>query len=128
LGGFFLLPAQPAFAATTQLTWLDLCPGITSFRQLLPDLAVSGFWPTKITKPNGGTTGNLETSEGRPFGFQLTFFRQALIPTAAAINLSPQSLAWQTYSAHFTISDIAQQRFIPMSALAEARSAWQEQK
>ena len=27
-------------------------------------------------------TGNLETAEGRPFGYQFTIFRQALVPEA----------------------------------------------
>ena len=60
-------------------------------------------------------TGNLETAEGRQFGFQLTFFRQGLLPEGlvpAAAGVSP----WrsnQIYSAHFTVSDIAQQRFYP---------------
>jgi len=59
LGWLLLLPAQPAFAATTQLTWLDSacgyhvissgnCSQIWQFPQ--------DFVPTKITKPNGGTT------------------------------------------------------------------------
>jgi len=52
----------------------------------------------------------------------LTFFRQALIPTAAAINLSPQS-RWRgkIYSAHFTISDIAQQRFYPYERFSRGK-------
>ena len=60
-------------------------------------------------------TGNLETSEGRPFGFQLTFFRQALHPEQDVPTVATAS-PWrsnQIYSAHFTVSDIAQQRFYP---------------
>jgi len=92
LGGFFLLPAQPAFAATTQLTWLDSAPDTTSFRQATAQIwRFQDFGPHQDYQTEWWYTGNLETSEGRPFGFQLTFFRQALIPTAAAINLSPQS-------------------------------------
>ncbi|HIK40120.1 lipocalin-like domain-containing protein [Thermoleptolyngbya sp. M55_K2018_002] len=55
-------------------------------------------------------TGNLETEEGRPFGFQLTFFRQAISPTAATAAAAPTPSRWRTnqiYSAHFTVSDIA---------------------
>lgn len=58
-------------------------------------------------------TGNLETEEGRPFGFQLTFFRQAITPTAAT---APTQSEWRTnqiYSAHFTVSDIDGGRFYP---------------
>ena len=49
-------------------------------------------------------TGNLETADGRPFGYQLTFFRRALQPSFEATDS-----AWRTnqlYLAHFTISDI----------------------
>jgi predicted secreted hydrolase len=52
-------------------------------------------------------TGNLETNEGRPFGFQLTFFRQALTPESGAAQEADSD--WRTnqiYLAHFTISDI----------------------
>ncbi len=78
-------------------------------------------------------TGNLETDEGRPFGFQLTFFRRALSPnvpeadecaqierdqTSPSAPLPPCSSAspWRTnqiYLAHFTISDVDGQTFFP---------------
>jgi len=54
-------------------------------------------------------TGNLETEEGRRFGFQLTFFRSALAPTMPA-----RQSAWatrQAWLAHFTVTDIADGRF-----------------
>ncbi|WP_216904812.1 lipocalin-like domain-containing protein [Synechococcus sp. CCY 9618] len=67
-------------------------------------------------------TGNLETAEGRPFGYQFTIFRQALRPpsaTASAPAADPASLgepsSWRTpqiYSAHFTVSDIAAGDFL----------------
>ncbi len=74
-------------------------------------------------------TGNLETDDGRPFGFQLTFFRRALSPAlpesdpcakgenARAVSPTPLPLCssrWRTnqvYLAHFTISDIDGQSF-----------------
>ena len=49
-------------------------------------------------------TGNLETAEGRRFGFQLTFFRSALAPEMPA-----RESAWPTRQAwldHFTVSDL----------------------
>jgi predicted secreted hydrolase len=49
-------------------------------------------------------TGNLETAEGRRFGFQLTFFRSALAP-----EMPTRESAWATreaWLAHFTVSDI----------------------
>jgi predicted secreted hydrolase len=65
-------------------------------------------------------TGNLETEDGRPFGFQLTFFRRALTPPskdeAANLEEDDQSSPWRTnqvYLAHFTISDVEGQAFYP---------------
>jgi predicted secreted hydrolase len=55
-------------------------------------------------------TGNLETREGRRFGFQLTFFRSALAPQTPPARTS----AWatrQAYLAHFTVTDVAGKRF-----------------
>lgn len=54
-------------------------------------------------------TGNLETHEGRRFGFQLTFFRSALAP-----EMPDRKSAWatrQAYLAHFTVTDVAGKRF-----------------
>ena len=54
-------------------------------------------------------TGNLETAEGRRFGFQLTFFRSALAPEMPA-----RESAWatrQAWLAHFTVSDVNGGRF-----------------
>jgi len=56
-------------------------------------------------------TGNLEGDDGRPFGYQLTIFRQALAPAAPDAAGSP----WRTpqvFSAHFTVSDIAAGAFL----------------
>ncbi|MDJ0897630.1 MAG: lipocalin-like domain-containing protein [Xenococcus sp. MO_188.B8] len=58
-------------------------------------------------------TGNLETTSGRPLGFQLTIFRRALTPAIEAIG-SDSFSNWrsnQVYFAHFTISDVAKQSF-----------------
>jgi predicted secreted hydrolase len=49
-------------------------------------------------------TGNLETSSGRHFGYQLTFFRRALTPT-----LPVRTSDWATnqiYFAHFAVTDV----------------------
>lgn len=56
-------------------------------------------------------TGNLEGDDGRPFGYQLTIFRQALAPAAPDAGGS----RWRTpqvFSAHFTVSDIATDTFL----------------
>ncbi len=56
-------------------------------------------------------TGNLTTSDGRPFGFQLTFFRRALEGPAQRAARDSQWATDQVYLAHFTLSDIAKGQF-----------------
>ncbi|MBK9049367.1 MAG: hypothetical protein IPL78_00140 [Chloroflexi bacterium] len=58
-------------------------------------------------------TGNLQTAEGRQFGYQLTFFRSALVPENQ-FEAGVDGSDWRTnqvYLAHFTISDIAEGQF-----------------
>lgn len=50
-------------------------------------------------------TGNLGNAEGERFGFQLTFFRRALLPTAP--ERTSEWATNQIYFAHFTITDVA---------------------
>lgn len=54
-------------------------------------------------------TGNLQTSDGRHFGYQLTFFRFALAPHAPARKSN--WTADQVYLAHFALSDVSGKRF-----------------
>lgn len=71
-------------------------------------------------------TGNLDTPEGRHFGFQLTFFRTALASRPVA-----RGSAWgttQVYLAHFALTDTAAGRFyvgdrVSRSALGLAGAA-----
>lgn len=67
-------------------------------------------------------TGNLATTDGRRFGYQLTFFRRALSPLGAAGDSSrpgdkhegSRPSNWRTnqlYLAHFALSDIDGGRF-----------------
>lgn len=54
-------------------------------------------------------TGNLQTDQGRQFGYQLTFFRIGL-----SLQSVPRESAWATsqiYMAHFALSDVAATRF-----------------
>lgn len=54
-------------------------------------------------------TGNLATAQGRPFGFELTFFRFALAPSS-----TPKASHWasrQMWVANLAISDIKPARF-----------------
>jgi len=54
-------------------------------------------------------TGNLQTRDGRRFGYQLTFFRRALAPHPPA-RLSRWG-ADQVYLAHFALTDVAGKHF-----------------
>lgn len=56
-------------------------------------------------------TGNLATADGRPFGFQFTIFRRALVPPG---ELAAGDSDWrngQVYLAHFAVSDIGAGEF-----------------
>jgi predicted secreted hydrolase len=56
-------------------------------------------------------TGNLTDQDGRRYGYQLTFFRRALLPPA---NSKESLSAWateQVYLGHFALSDIEQEDF-----------------
>ena len=58
-------------------------------------------------------TGNLQAADGRPFGYQFTIFRRALIPPSE-MTVPDNASDWrssQVYLAHFTISDIANEKF-----------------
>jgi len=67
-------------------------------------------------------TGHLQASDGRRYGFELTFFRVGLAPPslAASQTLAPSQAtgaapsAWrarQIYAAHFAITDVSRGRF-----------------
>ena len=56
-------------------------------------------------------TGNLQTAEGRHFGFELTIFRVGLVSPTVEL---PSDSKWYDHSAHFAhfaLSDIADERF-----------------
>jgi predicted secreted hydrolase len=56
-------------------------------------------------------TGNLETESGRHFGYQLTFFRRALLAPDQRVDRASDWAADQIYLAHFTLSDVTAGRF-----------------
>jgi predicted secreted hydrolase len=56
-------------------------------------------------------TGNLQTSDGRHFGYQLTFFRRALAPPSQRVQRASDWAADQAYMAHFALTDVAGNRF-----------------
>jgi predicted secreted hydrolase len=63
-------------------------------------------------------TGNVRDAAGRPFGFQVTFFRIALVAAPAR-----RTSAWGTgeiYMAHLAVSDVAGGRFHAVERLSRA--------
>jgi predicted secreted hydrolase len=56
-------------------------------------------------------TGNLTSADGRRFGYQLTFFRRALLPASQTPVRESQWASGQVYMAHFAVSDINDERF-----------------
>ena len=55
-------------------------------------------------------TGNLETRDGRHFGYQLTFFRRGLAPQDERQERVSNWAADQVYMAHFALTDVADGR------------------
>ena len=55
-------------------------------------------------------TGQLTTKDGRPFGYQLTFFRRGM-PRDQTKTLPSQWAVTQLYLAHFAVSDLSKGRF-----------------
>ena len=55
-------------------------------------------------------TGQLTTKDGRPFGYQLTFFRRAMSRDQTK-TLPSQWAVTQLYLAHFAVSDLSKGRF-----------------
>jgi predicted secreted hydrolase len=51
-------------------------------------------------------TGNLESEDGRHFGYQLTFFRRALKPPAEIGERESNWATEQVYMAHFALTDV----------------------
>ena len=55
-------------------------------------------------------TGNLDSEDGRHFGYQLTLFRRSIAPATPAGDSEWRSE--QVYMGHFTVSDVAGGRFL----------------
>ncbi len=63
-------------------------------------------------------TGNLETDQGKHYGFQLTFFRNAL--AAAGAKRKASLAANEAWMAHFTLTDVAGNQFYHAEHFARA--------
>jgi predicted secreted hydrolase len=55
-------------------------------------------------------TGNLETQDGQHFGYQLTFFRRALLPPDQMADRTSDWATRQVYMAHFALTDVSAQK------------------
>lgn len=55
-------------------------------------------------------TGNLDSADGRRWGYQLTFFRRALTPPALRQARASNWATDQAYMAHFALTDVAGKR------------------
>ena len=56
-------------------------------------------------------TGNLTATDGQRFGYQLTFFRRALLPGQERVERESSWAAEQVYLAHFALSDVDSGKF-----------------
>lgn len=56
-------------------------------------------------------TGNLKSPDGRGFGYQLTFFRQGVIPPGESPAVKSRFVTRDLKFAHFAISDLGARRF-----------------
>ena len=56
-------------------------------------------------------TGNLKTADGRPFGYQVTFFRYGYRPPGSRQPVSSRFVVDDVKFAHFAVTDVAADRF-----------------
>jgi predicted secreted hydrolase len=63
-------------------------------------------------------TGNLETTTGRHFGYQLTFFRRALLPAAERTSRESAWATDQVYMGHFALTDVDGREFMAFERFA----------
>lgn len=113
-GGYWLLRDDSAEDITVNTSLLNLQTDLAGFARAV-ELYDWNFPADHAAHPQFQTewwyyTGNLQDEDGRHFGFQFTVFRRAITPD---INLTDSE--WrsnQYYMAHFTISDIAEERFL----------------
>lgn len=121
--GWWQQRAQPATAVTASLLPLLAGEHGAGYARALEPGAIQ--FPRDLGPHNNYQlewwyyTGNLQNTDGREFGYQLTFFRRALAPetegapTVPSRRQTPAS-NWRTnqvYLAHFTISDVAGEAF-----------------
>ena len=63
-------------------------------------------------------TGNLDAMDGRHFGYQLTFFRRALLPPNKIPTRKSDWATSQVYMAHFALTDVAGKQYQAVERLS----------
>src|SRR5258708_18995663 len=104
--------SQQSLCATVLALLLALQPLLAQFKPALPGYRYE-FPRDYFHHPDYQTewwyyTGNLQTTDGRKFGFELTFFREG-------VNRNPaNTLTWairDPYLAHFAVRDLDGEKF-----------------
>lgn len=107
VGGFIYWRSQQSAPVATEITALQSPQGSEGFARATEPIALK-FPQDHGPHPDYQTewwyyTGNLQTNDGRRFGYQLTFFRRGI-----TANLTPTGSDWRTnqiYFAHFAVTD-----------------------
>jgi predicted secreted hydrolase len=106
---------QPATQVQASVIGMPTTPAQGSFAQVEKSQKLTfpqAFGPQPVYQTEWWYyTGNLETKDGRHFGFQLTFFRRGIEPP---VDQAPRASDWatdQVYLAHFTLTDVTAQKF-----------------
>ena len=115
----FLTACAPATAPSAEVQ----IPDVSGLNEEIPAgfVAADGSRPLTFPQDFGAHedfrtewwyyTGNLQTTEGRHFGFELTIFRVGLLPRTVEL---PSDSKWYNHSfyfAHFAVSDITGEKF-----------------
>lgn len=115
----FLTACAPATAPSAEVQ----IPDVSDLNKEIPPgfVAADGSRPLTFPQDFGAHedfrtewwyyTGNLQTTEGRHFGFELTIFRVGLLPPTVEL---PSDSKWYNHSfyfAHFAVSDITGEKF-----------------
>jgi predicted secreted hydrolase len=115
----FLTSCSPATAPSAEIQM----PDVASVNDDIPSgfLIADGARPLTFPEDFGAHedfrtewwyyTGNLETQQGRHFGFELTIFRVGLLPPNVELLDDSEWYDRSVYFAHFAISDIDSDRF-----------------
>ena len=113
LAALVLRPSEPREVQASLIAPIDEAPSSEGFARAVDPEGMSfpdAFGPHPEYQTEWWYyTGNVETAEGRPFGYQFTIFRRSLRPDAPerASDFGTQSV----YMAHFALTDGAGGRF-----------------